>query len=220
MQFDLDILRRQVRVPVGVPEDDDPDLTTEDVDLFLNFAFWEIADNFPFREKERVETFVTTRGTRDYELPSNTEAVRQVAIVDITTKTRDSLDRMTGREYEDLYNEQETYYSRPTHFVREGCVIKLYPTPDAEYTITIRRWAELGELIEGIKEDPNIPRTWMAALVNGARYHALLFLGDVNRANHYRNHNVASINSTVTKEEKEANAGTQLSGVEVLGREY
>jgi hypothetical protein len=79
MQFDLDILRRQVRVPVGVPDDDDPDLTTEDVDLFLNFAFWEIADNFPFREKERVETFVTTRGTRDYELPSNTEAVRQVA---------------------------------------------------------------------------------------------------------------------------------------------
>src|SRR5678816_2460294 len=103
----LAAMRLHVRKPVGIPVGD-PDLIDSEIDFYLNSAYWEIQDKFPFREKERSGTFLTVIGNRNYEIPTPVEAVTGVAIVRDTDSMHIPLDQMDARETELLYNEQTT----------------------------------------------------------------------------------------------------------------
>jgi hypothetical protein len=70
-------MREGIRKATGI-EDGDPDLTTAQIDLYLNRALWEIDNKFPFKEKEKTVTFETVSAERNYDVPTNAGSSSQI----------------------------------------------------------------------------------------------------------------------------------------------
>jgi hypothetical protein len=207
-------MRKQVRKACGIDDENDPDLSTPEIDLYLNLAYWEIQDKFPFREKEKTATFQTVIGTRNYNVPQPFEALQSLAIVDPVSGKHVPLDRMGDDEYEQSYIEGESHYGQPERYLREGCFVRLYPTPDKVYTIVLRRLITLTD-ISDTRTTPEIPRAWWEIITLGGQYRALLDLGDIKKSNYYMNLQTAKINGMVPTEAKEA-VDSQRAGLEVI----
>lgn len=73
MPINITDMRLGVAKPLGINAGG-TQMTTPQIDLYLNRAFWEIQNKFPFREKEVVSTFNTTEGARNYDVNFPTEA--------------------------------------------------------------------------------------------------------------------------------------------------
>lgn len=218
MIYDLPRMRRRVRKPLGIDEDD-TDLSSDDIDELLNISFWEIQGKFPFREKEKTVTFVTVPGTRNYDLPRPYDAIQGVSINDAYTR-RTKLEAMSPDEYERRYTDETADYNRgfPTHYVREGCMFRLYPTPNEGWTVTLRRLITLDDLADD-NLTSGLPQEWNEIIVFGAIWRAFIDIGDFARANQVKSHQITLINSTVptqSKEERDYSA----AGIELIRRDY
>lgn len=218
----IDILRAQVRAMLGVDLDDfpdqndfsDPDNPKIGADQFLNEAYWELLDKFPFREKETTATFPTAEGTRFYKLPSTFEALREISIEDLTTGQHTPLERITQRQYETDYVNSTDNENTPTHYLREGDGIRLWPTPDDIYTLTIKYWTELTDLSDS--SEPDIPRQWLEVLKFGAAWRGHFHFGNDSKALTARN-TWTSLISAMTPTEAKEETDTHLGGLEVAG---
>ena len=209
----------RVRRPLGMTDPADPDMLDSDVEEYLNMAFWEIMDKFPFREKERTGTFLTVAGTRNYEMPTPFECLRALAVVDPVTLQHRPLDQMTVDEYEQVYNENTCDQGKPIKYLREECFARLWPTPDQVYTIWMRRNTVLADLDEVLNNTLVIPQVWSEIIIYGAVWRALIDLGDIARATAMKSHQV-SLLDTVTPVEQKEDADNSRAGVDVLGRDY
>jgi hypothetical protein len=74
-------MRTGIRKATGV-EEDDADFTTDDIDLYINRALWEVDNKFPFKEKEKTVTFNLVVGVRNYDVPTPFDAVQSISIMD------------------------------------------------------------------------------------------------------------------------------------------
>lgn len=174
-------LRASVRKAVGVPEGD-PDLTNDEIDLYLNRSLWYIMDKFEFREKERAGAFETIRGIRNYELPTPVEAMRAFAVVDPLDQQTKELKQMDVEETENRYNEDERFYGKPTHYFLENCYVRLWPTPDKVYKIQFHKWTILDDIgTNGI----TIPDVWNDIVLDGGIARAFKDFGDISRSAYY-----------------------------------
>lgn len=216
----MDIVRMRVRVrkPLGITDSTDPDLDDNDVDEYLNNSFWEIQDKFPFREKERIGTFDTIAGTRNYEMPKPFECLRALAITDPVTLQHTPLILMDDSEYEEKYNEDPSHYGKPQKYIREGCFARLWPTPDQDYVITIRRNIILDDLSNDNSTSP-LPQVWTEIIIYGAIWRAFIDFGDLARSKEIKAHQVSLLTTVRSTESKELD-DVQMAGLEVMGREY
>jgi hypothetical protein len=208
-------LRTELREHLGV---DETELDNTQADLLLNRAYWELLDKFPFREKEVTITFPTVAGTRLYDVPSPFEALRLLSVEDLDDFSHKTLDRMSVLEYEKKYVNQEDSQAKPTHYVREGCAVRLYPTPDDVYTLTMKYWTVLADLSDS-NTDPCIPQSWHELILFGGIWRGYLRFGDYQRANNMKAHQVNLINSQVPTESKEE-IDSPYAGIEVKMNEY
>ena len=215
MSLDLIQLKDELRAHLGV---DDNDLPDADADLLLNRAYWELLDKFPFREKEVSGTFQTVVGTAIYGMPSPFEALRQLSIEDLETGQHTPLKRMTVYEYEKLFVNQTTLQSKPWGYVRESCSAKLYPTPDQIYTLTIKYWTTLADLVNDT-DTPPIPQVWHEIILYGGLWRGYVRLGDLSRSAQIEAKQATLIN-TITPTEGKEEFDSHTAGVEVLGRDY
>lgn len=211
MTLDLDRMRIRVRKPLGMMDEDDTDLTNDDVDEYLNMSFWEVQDKFPFREKEKTGTFQTQVGVRNYEMPDPFEYLKSLAIVDLTSFQHKPLDLITAREYERLYNEQTTAQGKPCKYLREDCYARLWPTPDNIYTIVLRRNIVLADISESNNTLP-IPQVWTEIVIYGAIWRAFIDFGDFARANAMKAHQVSLLDTIEPTEIKEL-GDTAMAGL-------
>lgn len=216
--IDIVRMRKAVRKPLGMLDEDDPDLTNDDVDLYLNRAYWEVQNKFPFREKERTGTFVTQAGVRNYEMPKPFEALQSLSIVDLVSGQHTPLDLMTDDVYESKYVEGENSYGMPEGYMREDCFARLWPTPDKQYTIVLRRKITLTDLSTS-NQLTAIAEVWDEILIFGAIWRGFIDFGDFARANQMKAHQV-SLLDTITPTEVKELGDTSRAGLEVLGREY
>lgn len=213
--LDLAAMRTNVRKAVGIP-DGDEDLTTTEIDTYLNKTYHEIMDKFPFREKERAGEFETVIGVRNYEIPAPVEAVRQFAVVDPVSLQHLVLDQMNSRETEYLYNEQANARGIPKKYLLENCYVRFWPTPDKIYAIVIRKWTILNDIADsGLA----IPDVWVEIVEAGAKFRIFADLGDIQRANYWEKFQARKIDTMVPREEKEI-VDYQHAGVFPLGRRY
>lgn len=211
MAFDLIAMRLKVRKPLGI-DPDDTDLTDTQIDEYLNLSYWEIQDKFPFREKERTATFETVAGTRVYPMPEPYEALKSLAIQDEFSGQFTKLIRMDTDDYENRYNSDESSQSVPTHYTREDCFFRLWPTPDAIYTMSMKRTITLEDL-GGSQLLPEIPRAWWEIIVDGAVWRAFKDFGDFDRMQAVKAGQIASLNSMVSVESKEEGDSRESSVV-------
>lgn len=217
MALTLERMRKRVRKMVGV-EDDDPDLIDSDIDEYLNTSLWEITSKFHFREKEKTATFSTVEGVRNYDMPRPFEALQSLAVMSPDTSEFTKLIRMDPDVYENQYISLDSEQAIPTHYVREGCFARLWPTPNAAYTISIKRLITITDLTDPLVA-PDIPQEWHEIILYGGYWRALLDYGDLARANQFKNHQISLINSTVPTAAKEENDSRE-AGLEVMGRNY
>lgn len=203
MPFNLEAMRKKVRKPLGIATTD-TDLLDAEIDEYLNLAYWEIQDKFPFREKERTATFVTVAGQRVYNMPEPYEALKSLAIkeADNVSGQFTKLIRMDTDEYENRYNSDETSRSFPTHYTREDCFFRLWPTPNGVYTMSMKRTITLIDLSDA-QTTPEIPRAWWEVIIYGAIWRAFMDYGDFDRSQAIKAHQIALLNSLVPVESKE-----------------
>lgn len=216
MSIELQALRDSLRRHIGVDEDD---LDNEATDLLLNRSYWEIIDKFHFREKEVTATFAITAGTRLYNVPSPFEALRKLSVLDPGTGKHHVLDRMTVDVYEQNYDEDTDARDFPTHYVREGCAVRLWPTPKEALTATIKYWTTLSDLAEGSNEVPELPQNWHEIVLLGAVWRGFTEFGDYVRSRLAKAQQTELVNSSVPTEAKEE-IDSHRAGIEVPGRVY
>lgn len=213
--LDLQTLRDDLRDHTGT---DDTDLPDTKADLMLNRSMWEVMDKFHFREKEVTVTFSTVAGTRLYNMPDPFEAMRLLSIKDPDTNEHKKLKRTTIEYYENNYDTDTDAQDFPVYYVREGCAVRLLPTPDDAYELTLKYWTTLADL-----SDSNtaivIPPSWHEIILFGAVYRGFLSFGDFVRANGMRQQQIGLINSSVPTEAKEEYDSSDAA-LSVKVREY
>jgi len=209
-------LIEDLRQHLGLDEDD---LTDEDALLLLNKSYWELLDKFPFREKEVTAAFSTTASINLYAVPSPFEALKSLSIQNPDDDKLSPLVRINQKEYDRKFVNNTDDEDFPTEYYREKNCIKLWPTPDDEYTITIRYWTVLDDLIGAVDETPGFPQNWHEILGYGALWRGYLRLGDIVRCERIKNLHAQLINTTVPVESKEE-IDSPTAGIEVLLNEY
>lgn len=222
MSMSLPDMRLMITRPLGINVGG-TGMATSQLDLYLNRSFWEVQNKFPFREKEVVSTFDTSAGGRLYEVSFPTEAVKHLAIEEIDGSgvgQHHPLEKIERDVYEQLYKaNSEDHWGIPTKYVREGCVIRLFPTPDDVYTITIKRLVALSDF-SATNVTSGIPQVWDEIIGFGGTWRAALDLGDVNKASFYKSLQAEMINTIIPTESDEAQSNAQLASVTVLGLDY
>jgi hypothetical protein len=186
-----------------VTGEDSDDISDDDVTLLLNESWWEIMDKFNFREKESTGTEDTVAGQINYPAPKPFEAIRQISITDPNTGQHYKLLRMLPSTYENYVNDDPAQNDMPTHYVREGCLFRLWPTPDNIYTLTLKYLTVLPDLDEVLFPIPPIPQVWGELIKMGGIWRRFRDIGDVTRMTVYTNVQVRLINSTSPVETKE-----------------
>lgn len=201
---------------------DDWDNGNVDLDLYINKSWWDIMDQFDFREKEGGPiVFPTISGIRSYDISSITspiifDALQRLSITDIDDFSHLDLDLITDFDYENLYIADASLNSKPTNYFRRGSLIYLYPTPDQVYSINLYYLQVLSDLpVQG----PVIPQAWGEIIQYGANYRALYDLRDYESAEKVIALQTKLINGRTPVKVKEL-SDTKTSGVSVLGRDY
>lgn len=215
--LNLAAMRRSIRKATGI-EDGDPDLIDDDIDLYCNRALWEVDNKFPFHEKERTVTFDTIIGTRNYDVPKPLDAVQFVAIKDPYSSEFKTLRYMEPFEYNNLYTATTDSNGKPWGYTREDCFVRLWPTPDAIYSMSLKRLIIIDDLT-ATNNVADVPIVWHEILMFGGLWRAFIEIGDLARANQIKNHQIALINSTVDPKSKEI-GNDKYAGVEVLRSGY
>jgi hypothetical protein len=197
-------------------------MPTTQIDLYLNRAFWEIQNKFPFREKDVISTFFTIEGVRNYDVSFPTEAVRHIAIVrddDNGVGQHYPLIQITRDVYEQKYQNTADQWEIPIEYVREGCIIRLFPTPDKAYEIVIKRLVALNDL-SAINTTANIPQVWDEIIILGGIWRCAVDLGDLARGSYFKSLQAEMINTIIPMEVNETQSNSQLAHVEVPVLEY
>lgn len=222
MITDLSSMRKRARKPTGVggPLGTDQDVVDDNaVDEHLNFSYRALLDTYAFREKEIVASVSTEIGRRNYPMPNPHDGLRQIDILHPTSYQHTKLLPMSVARYTDEWNEDDGQLGYPTHYVRENCLYRLWPTPDKVYTLTLRYWGILQDLSTD-DQTIEIPNVWLEPIILGATVRIFMFdLGDVQRAEVYQKFQaklISDIAPIQTKEEEDYHS----AGLEVLGREY
>jgi hypothetical protein len=218
MPVDINSMRRRLRKALGLEVDDLAELSDDDADEYLNESFWSIQDKFPFREKEKTVRFSTVAGTRSYDMPKPFDALISLSVQDPNTNEFRKLERMSTDEYENKYDSDDDSQAIPTHYTREGCFARLWPTPDQAYVVSLKRLVTLDDLSNDVTT-PDVPRVWWEIIRLGGLWRALIDFGDLTRANTIRIHATTLQNDVVPTQSKEERDSRE-AGVEVYRPEY
>lgn len=214
--LDLDTMLTELREHLGV---DELDLSDTPAILLINRSFAEVTNKLKIRAKEVTATFPTEVGVRLYAVPTAFEALRSLSITTLDTLQHYILKRMTPNHYEDVYNETVDEQAIPTHYVREADCIRLWPTPDDVYTITIKYYKFLNDLLDPTITSLGVQKNLEEIVLMGAIYRGFVRLGFWDRANAARSHQSSLIDGAKMVEEIEE-TDNRYSGFEVILPEY
>lgn len=164
MSILLPQLRTNLRNQLGLEEFE---LPNSDADELLNRSLWAVMPRFNFREKEKFGVFSTVAGTRQYSIPTSFDGLRHLSVLEPNSEQHIPLKYMDVNEYETVYSEQTSLQAIPTHYVREANCIRLWPTPDIIYSITIRWWITLADLSDD-NTLTGLPQNWDEIVLYGA----------------------------------------------------
>lgn len=211
--FTLTEAREIVRNATGTDEIDLPD---PKLDTQLNLSYRALLDQYAFREKEVTANFQTEAGKRNYEMPDPHDALRGLEIITTTTFEHRTVDPMTVDEYKRVWKETIDARGFPSHYIRESCLFRLWPTPDGVYDMIIRYWGILADL-SSINQTIDIPQVWWSPILDGGIVNVCkYYLGDLERAAAYTRFQAKAI-SDITPTEVKEEEDRHRAGVQVIG---
>lgn len=214
MSINVSTLIDELRVHLGGL--DSTELSDTDALLLLNRAYWELIDKYKFREKELTASFPLVAGEAFYQVPQPFEAIQLLSIEDVNTFRQTTLDRMTQFEFENIRTADPNDVDKPTKYLRENAGIRLWKTPDQIYTLTIKYWTILDDLVKGVTVLPGPPQAWHEVILHGGIARGFRRLGDYTRADAVMTEYDRLNNVYELVPSKEA-ADTHRGGLDVMG---
>lgn len=214
--FSMAYTRRRIRLPLGIggvdgsaqDKFDDPA-----IDLYANFSYQALLNKYEFREKEIVATIPTVVGTRNYTMPDPHDGLRHISIQHPDSFAWTPLNRMSVDDYMGRWQVTDDVRGYPTDYVRESCVFRLWPTPDAVYSLTVRYWGVLADLNDQ-STTIEIPNVWWEPILIGGSIRAAIDLGMVEKADMLGKWQAKLIDDIPSIEAKEED-DSRRSGVEI-----
>ena len=216
MAMNLQSLRDELRNSLGVDSTDFPNAR---VDELLNRALTELTRKFPFREKETSTNFATIADTPKYTLPVNFDSLIDISIQGPDSLQSTPLNRSTKVNYDASLNATPLASTQdppiPCEYVRENDCIILWPTPAIAYNVKIRYLKGIADLTD-TNSALGLPPEWHEIVLLGATWRGFISMGDYERANASKAHQISLLSSTVPVEATEE-FDTHYGGVEVYG---
>lgn len=219
MGLSLANLRAEFLAHTGL-ETSDFDNGNTDIDLIINRSWWEIMDKLDFREKEASDTYTTEIGENTYtitELFGSTsifDAIREVTLN--YNNKQYKLNQMTLAVFNENYNSDEGEYAMPTHYIRDGSNMILWPTPDLEYNLTLYFQQVLSDIPSA---GPDVPQSWDEIVLYGAVWRGFMRMGDYNRSAAAKKIQLTLIDTSTPVKAKEL-MDNPKAALQPLGREY
>lgn len=215
MGLDIQYMREELRNITGMDAEDLPD---SKADVYLNRSYWELLDKYHFREKDVTITFVTVVGQDRYAVPTPFEAVQKIIITDPVTNKLIPLRRITLDTYATDHDLNTTARAQPTEYIREADFIRLEPIPDKIYTITLKYWTTLADLM-GVNAVPPIPQSYHEIILFGGAWRTFAGNNDWVRVNEVKKTVKSLLDSAVPVEAKEERDSSR-AGLQPIVREY
>lgn len=189
--------------------------------LLINRSWWQIMDEFDFREKESSDTFNTVAGTASYDVSSSVspiifDALQKVVITDDENQNY-VIDPISLDRYNREYNSNTSLRAIPEKYYRREGELVLYPTPDQAYVVTLYFWNILSDLSGSY--NPPVPQSWHEIVLQGAVWRGYQRLGDYNRSRQAKAHQAELVISATSVSAKEK-SDMPYAGLTVLGRDY
>ncbi len=215
MPINVDSMILELREHTGTDTDD---ISDSNVLLLLNRSYWDLIDQFKFREKEQIATFSTVAGTDFYKTPQPFEALQLISVEDPLTFRHDPLTRMTEYDYEQILtnNPDTSERDKPTRYMRKEDGIILWKAPNQVYTLTIYYWTTLGDLNTSLNNVIPIPQVWDEIILWGGVSRAYKRLGDFVRARAAQDEQDRLIQKRILVAAKEE-IDTHKGGLDVIG---
>lgn len=211
MSLTLALLRQDLRTHLGMDEDD---LPNTDADRLLNRAWWPIAAQVGFHEKDAETSFLTVAGTRSYSIPTDSDAIQRVVAQGPDDDGYYALTKIDDWSIFEKRDDEDQ--AAPTHYSRRGDQFILWPNPDDEYTVLVKYQQTLTDIDAS---GPGVPQEWHEVILWGAVNRGFLLRGDFNRASAAQNQQGLYLNSLTTQKDRE-HEDRHLSGLRVLKRRY
>lgn len=139
------------------------DTSVERITGFLNDSYYDIASRQPWPFLEKSTTVNTTVGNDTLAVPADFDKALRL-VIDAQGQILDParLDDVTSRFAGNL-----NFTGLPFLYYFIGDTVKLYPIPDAVYTVTVRYLAVPAELVNNT-DSPILPKKHHRAVVLGA----------------------------------------------------
>jgi hypothetical protein len=211
MSLTLALLREDLRLHLGM---DSSDLDDTDADRLLNRSWWPIAAQVGFHEKDAETSFTTTAGTREYALPTDSDAIQRVVIQGPNDDGYTALTKIDDWNIFEKRDDEDQ--AAPTHYSRRGSNFILWPNPDDTYTVRVKYQQTLADIDAS---GPGVPQEWHEVILWGAVSRGFLLRGDWNRSSLAQNQQALYLSSLTTQKDRE-HEDRHLSGVRVLKRRY
>lgn len=158
---------------------DDPTFDTIKLDRWINWVLQDIYSRADFPFKNKTVNYATTDGTNAHNLTDIAADMDKVSRVLDTTNAVE-LQYCTPEEFND-FSLTTTEENKPAYWTVFGDQLKLYPTPDAAYTLQIEYKAALSDLTDA-SQSPTLPDRWSEIIVLGAYAKALEWNDDFDYA--------------------------------------
>ncbi len=167
------VLRDGLRVAVGGPSE--TDVPDSELNRHINNAYRDIATKYMHHKSRKICTFPTVAAQADYGLPLDVGAVLRVWDETNSKRLPRKADRYEAEWDGDSADAQPTVYARFRDFIR------LYPVPDAIYTISLFYRENITDLsLDG--DEPVINQPWHHSIRLLARWYYYDEQGDLAKA--------------------------------------
>lgn len=204
--------RSELLIHLGLDSSDSGNWGNTILDDLINRSYAAALENFGFRAKETSTTFVTVAGTKTYAIPADLEALEQLSIVDPDSSSHSNLQPIEPADYELNFVDTEDARSTPTHYMRRGSSIILWPTPDVVYTL-VHYYRKLLPDLTQTTDTLGLPKSWDEIIHYGAVSRGFIRLGDYERAEASSNIQSKFISDSMPTKAKERNDSHRHVGV-------
>lgn len=155
--------------------------------LWLNNAETELASAFQFFSTEKRATASMSVGQTEYSLPTDC-----IAIYDLRDNTEKR--KIRRAHYRKFDNIDVSVTGDPSHYIRYGNYLVLYPTPDATNTMQLRYCKTLTAMSTSTST-PTLPAPWHECILLGAEYRGWRAVGEYKRAALAKNEYLSMVRS-------------------------
>lgn len=193
---------------------DQADLSLEDADRFINRSALELFNKVKLKLTEVTVEFDCIAGQKTYHLPEDFSSLITIAVKDPGDFAYSRLNRMIHREYVDLYVDDDSAQTKPTHYIREGDIIRFYPTPEQIYTFLLKYHTSPALFSTTNTSITGLPEEYEEVILYGAVYRGFFQLNDYERAIAIRG-NVRDLMKSLETVEEEEERDSPLAGLDV-----